>query len=57
MKCTECPEFKIICEPANYTGMKMEGLVICEKHGLSCDYVSKQQISRLECIEDSEVEL
>lgn len=57
MKCTECPKFKIICEPANYTGMKMEGLVICEKHGLSCDYVSKQQISRLECIEDSEVEL
>lgn len=52
MKCVECPHFQIEYDP--WKGIDF-GKATCKKHGLVCDYVSKQQLRRLECV-DSEGE-
>lgn len=49
MKCVECPHFRIEYDP--WKGVDF-GKATCKKHGLVCDYISKQQLRRLECVEE-----
>lgn len=48
MRCIDCPHFRIEYEPWKDIDF---GKAICTKHDLVCDYVSKQQLRRLECVE------
>lgn len=48
MKCLDCPYFAIRYKPKKYIDF---GLAVCEKYNLRCDYVSNQQLKRLECKE------
>ena len=51
MSCVDCPHFKIRQKPLKGVDF---GLAVCEKHNLQCDYVSKQQLRRLECVDVTE---
>ena len=49
MRCVECQHFQIEYDP--WKGIDF-GKVTCKKHGLVCDYISKQQLGKLECVEE-----
>ena len=49
MRCMECPHFRIEYDP--WKGVDF-GKALCKKHDLMCDYVSNQQLKRLECVEN-----
>lgn len=52
MRCIDCEHFKDVQKPM----MPWDtGRCICEKYELHCDYVSKQHLSRLECVEDDDM--
>lgn len=49
MRCVECQHFQIEYDP--WKGIDF-GKATCKKHGLVCDYISKQQLGKLECVEE-----
>jgi isoprenylcysteine carboxyl methyltransferase (ICMT) family protein YpbQ len=53
MKCKDCQHFKVKYEPLRSLGAIWDtGLAVCEKHDLVCDWLTKQQLNRLECVEE-----
>ena len=48
-KCTDCPHFVIRQMPIKHFD---SGMAMCKKYDLACDWVSKQQLNRLRCIEE-----
>lgn len=51
MKCTECEHFRVICQPVE----KYEaGMAECKKHDLVVDFLSKQKLNNLVCVEEVE---
>jgi len=50
-KCVGCPYFEIRMEPLKGVDF---GLAICKKYDLACDWITKRQLERLECIEEDE---
>lgn len=54
-KCTECEHFRIMYEPLRICGSSKliidSGKLICSKYDLVCDYITKQQIGKLKCVE------
>lgn len=49
MKCIDCPHFEIKMEPWKCVDF---GMAVCKKYDLACDWVSKQQLNRLRCVEE-----
>jgi len=52
MYCKDCKFFHIRQEPLPHK--TDAGLAQCWKHGLSCEFLSNKQLSRLECVEGSD---
>ena len=50
MKCVECPDFKILYNPIKGWD---PGRAHCQKHDLIKDFMSKRELSRLVCVEES----
>lgn len=50
MKCIECEHFQIVCQPM---GKYDAGMAKCKKHDLVVDFMSKQKLNKLVCIEQT----
>lgn len=55
MKCMECPHFHIKYGPIKH-GKEIwdTGLAKCEKHDLVVDFLSKQKLNKLTCVDGTE---
>ena len=51
MNCIECEYFKILYPPMGHYD---SGMAKCEKHDLIVDYISKQKLKKLTCVEEVE---
>lgn len=51
MNCIECENFKILYPPM---GLYDSGRARCEKYDLIVDYLSKQKLNRLTCVEQKD---
>lgn len=53
MKCKDCEHFKIVMKPLKCgKDIYDTGLAKCTKHNSYVDFVSTQQLNRLECVEE-----
>ena len=51
MNCIECEHFKILYPPMGHYD---SGMAKCEKHDLIVEYISKQKLKKLICVEEEE---
>ena len=52
MKCVDCPDFRIICEPVKADkGYWDLGRAECKKHDLVTDFANRRKLNRLECVD------